>query len=353
MATDSKIEEASALPEPPINIQLRPTHDILVINEVELEALYASLRDRYGDPLEIIPSGIDADALCPLKITRDSLKHVFGMTPKMMKRKFGDIGVNSNSYSGFHYFDLDLIRKSVDDFALRNMDAHVADGYIVVNQTHLPEYKTYFLPTLSREEVVGRVIQALQNIHAVDLDHAKNWVISGTSFDDDIHIQIVADKCTGRVITFFPLSTELSLHKKGMHSPQMTSMKNSIFNPCYRETPIMETDAAALKAGFADGIQADWRFVEMDITSKEYVWYKHQIGSPHKPFMQFCLLTQTIIDALLDEMPSREIRVIERFNKICLPIETVQQTLINGFYLRFPEHRSQRDVITKLKQKYT
>jgi hypothetical protein len=327
MATESKDEEPQRGPL---------IKNIVDVNDDEIERLFSSLCEKHEGNLEFIPCGEGVGPMGVFRITKESLKHAFGMKLKR-ERKLGNF-----VFTGFHHIDL-LNIPVVESFMFRNFGPHVTEGYIVVNKQHLPVYKTFFRASLSREDIVSRVVEAIQNItFVITSAQGKNWEVVGQS-KDGISIQIVADKGSGAIITFFPFQPDPK-EKQDIKKKRIQYQKTS-FNPCYSVAPWKETDANKLQQVFGRKMYVGLKFVEMDVTSIEY--YDRFRAKPCK---KYGLLTQANIDFLRHEMPFRDIQILHSIDDISLPLETIQRLLIDTFHRGFPENMSQREVITKLKE---
>jgi hypothetical protein len=118
------------------------------------------------------------------------------------------------SVSGCHYNDAKMMHILTDSnltiLITKEIGPYVTEGYIIGATTHIQSYvfKTFFTSALSREEIIDRVIEAINHVTSLDDTQPKNWVITGQT-NDAIRISIVADKITGEVISFFPEASDL------------------------------------------------------------------------------------------------------------------------------------------------
>jgi hypothetical protein len=324
MATESKSDE------PPMGDDNR-LHDIIEIGDEIIDELHASL----GTKTEISPKGTAADVLPKLVISKKCLKHVFGMELQSRKKE----GEGYKCFGGFHHFDMDTVPKSVQSFRINVISPHVADGYIVVNRTHLPCYKTFFMGSLSREAIMERVVEACQEILQVDSTQPRIWVIDGRS-KDGLMIQIIAENPSGKVKTFYPFSKLLKARQAETESMKIQFSK-IYCNPCYRESFSTETSICELQDSFGDGIRVGLLYVGLDAASAEvasmFGYVDRTIG----------LLPRS---AVKDLMKTRKIDIKRAIDTIVLPTETIQKCLFDKFCNKFPENICRLEVIRLLKE---
>lgn len=202
---------------------------LFIVNGSEIDTLL----EKYKKP--IVVKGISR--INKVTLTKESLNHVFGLRVKQKSDLPNDV-----DFIGFHHDYNSELEDQIKPFYSHggSMAPGVREIFFAYTRNQYPSFKTFFRSSLTREEVIEKLIESLHNIQGYE-DQGKNILIRGkASIEtrsrrdnsitrvDTFIIDTIVDKETHEIITFFP---EAYSSKKEIQQKQREL--NLWFERCY------------------------------------------------------------------------------------------------------------------------
>lgn len=308
---------------------------VFLVDEAEIHAL----AQKYKKAIPV--KGISG--ISHIFLPETTLQHIFGIE---IGDKKGEIYL-----TGFHH-DQDMKLKNQEKIFYSSSRTYngFRDGFIASTNQQFPVYKTFFLSSLSRDQIIAMMIEALQNIQNID-DQGTKLKIEGLT-KNNMTLIIIVKKDNRSIITFFPKSPRTEQEIKNETAELKRTFGKFFFNPLNKplRQPITPEESTQLVAMYPQGFPVNWILAAVDINTQDYYdFYLSTMKKRMPPFFQDAILNQHLIDELLEYEPKKIINKKQFIKNVYITSDTIKTAFSTENDRNFPSYLSRVEIIELLK----
>lgn len=338
-------EEAGKKVESDANKQL---DQIFVHNQAEFDELLK----KYSKPIPFqCPKKKGNLIKGQAKLTKETLFHVFGM--KISKR---NAELNNLFLSGFHHdYKLQLTTLIQPFYNTMQNTGGLLEGFIAYAKNQFPVFKTYFLPSHTREEVIQQLIESLKNILACEDQDKEKLVLIGKT-TKGIVIKTVLSKKTKQIITFFPVTQKTKEEIAEEQNKLNVLFKKFFFNVAQRteRKVITKEEVERLVKLYSKGIEVNWVF-----NGNSILKYDPKKNYPNQKIIKKINITPKSLERSFSQKNDsnfpKYLSKIEILNKLkealenvvphkAMAVKTNSMNEINGNFIMIQSHSNGKDI---------
>lgn len=319
-----------------LRIPKKQGSNLIIMNQEELDAL----AEQYKDAISV--QGVPD--ISAIKLTKRALEHVFGL----------EIMPEDKGISGFHH-DYNLESEDTIKMFYRSSTTKargICEGFLATSRHQSPVYKTFFPFSLTRQQVLEKVIESLQHIQKKE-DKSKTWLLECLA-SDGMQINIVIDKENNEIITFFPVVPEERSERKEELKKLKFLFKKHFGNSKQQlvRQPLNQEESDALMKLYSGGLLSNVNIGEIDLIDPiTHTQWRAQHGYDLPPAWHTLLLTEKVAQDFSQKYPGRGRIIIQPQG---IPLHITQATLKKIFSTEmdknFPPNLTRTEIMHYLKQ---